>query len=108
MVPGESTFDSSDHPDLADALSFITAGFFLPGDGLALVERTEVHFVDMASAETTVFGREGGGPREFRRISRALRGPESIALWDILRRRVVWLDHDGDFLRDLSYQGAPF
>jgi len=108
MLPGESTFDSSDHPDLADALSFITAGFFLPGDGLALVERTEVHFVDMASAETTVFGREGGGPREFRRISRALRGPQSIALWDILRRRVVWLDHDGGFLHDLSYQGAPF
>jgi len=108
MLPGESTFDSSDHPDLADALSFITAGFFLPDDGLALVERTEVHFVDMASAETTVFGREGGGPREFRRISRALRGPQSVALWDILRRRVVWLDHEGDFLRDLSYQGAPF
>lgn len=108
LVPGESTFDSSDHLGLADALSFITAGFFLPGDGLVLVERTEVLFVDMASAETSVFGREGGGPREFRHISRALRDPQGIALWDILRRRVVWLDHDGGFLRDLSYQGAPF
>lgn len=108
LIPGESTFDSSDHPELADALTFITAGFFLPGDGLALVERTEVHFVDVESAETSVFGGEGGGPREFRRISRALRSPESIALWDILRRRVVWLDHDGGFLRDLSYQAAPF
>lgn len=108
LVPGESTFDSSDRPDLADALSFITAGFFLPDSGLALVERTEVHFADMASAETRVFGGEGGGPREFRRIARAVRGPQGIALWDILRRRVVWLDHDGGFLRDLSYQAAPF
>lgn len=108
LVPGESTFDSSNRPELADALSFITAGFFLPDSGLALVERTEVYFVDMASAETTVFGGEGGGPREFRRISRAVRGPQGIALWDILRRRVVWLDHHGGFLRDLSYQAAPF
>ena len=101
-------FDSSNRPGLADALSFITAGFFLPDSGLALVERTEVHFADMASAETRVFGGEGGGPREFRRIARAVRGPQGIALWDILRRRVVWLDHDGGFLRDLSYQAAPF
>ena len=108
LVPGVSTFDTSEHPDLADALSFITAGFFLPGDGLALVERTEVHFVNMASGEIRGFGREGGGPREFGRISRALRGPQGIALWDILRRRVVSLDHDGAFLRDLSYQAVPF
>ena len=108
LVPGESTFDSSELPQLAHSLSVVAAGFFLPDSGLALVERTEVHFADMACAETRVFGGEGGGPREFRRIARAVRGPQGIALWDILRRRVVWLDHDGGFLRDLSYQAAPF
>ena len=68
LVPGPSTFDSSELPQLTHTLSAIVGGFFLPDSGIALVERTEVSFVDMASGETTVFGREGGGPLEFRHI----------------------------------------
>ncbi|MCY4398881.1 MAG: thioredoxin domain-containing protein [Gemmatimonadetes bacterium] len=103
----ESTFDSSDNPNLSE-LSVVVAGFFLPGTGFALVEQTEVLFVDPLSGETRVFGREGAGPREFRRIARALRTPRGLALWDILRRRVVFLDHDGEFLHALRHHAIPF
>ncbi len=106
-VPAESTFDSSDNPNLSE-LSIVTAGFFLPDTGLALVEQTEVLFVDLSSGETRVFGREGAGPREFRRIARALRTPQGLALWDILRRRVVFIDHDGEFLHAQRHHAIPF
>ena len=108
LVPGPSTFDSSELPHLADALSFIAGGFFLPDSGMVLVERTEVHFVDMASGETRVFGREGGGPHEFRRIQRVLRSPQGIALEDNYRVRVVFLDNSGEYVGDMRYNTVPF
>ena len=108
LVPGPSTFDSSELPQLTHALSFITGGFFLPDSGIVLVERTEVYFVDMASGETRVFGREGGGPLEFRRIGRALRSPQGIALQDIYRLRVVFLDNSGEFVGDMRHNTVPF
>ena len=108
LVPGPSTFDSSELSQLADALSFIGGGFFLPDSGIVLVERTEVYFVDMASGETRVFGREGGGPLEFRRIQRALRSPQGIALRDRYRLRVVFLDNSGEYVGDLRYNTVPF
>ena len=108
LVPGPTTFDSSELPQLTHALSFITGGFFLPDSGIVLVERTEVYFVDMASGETRVFGREGGGPLEFRRIGRALRSPQGIALQDIYRLRVVFLDNSGEFVGDMRYNTVPF
>ena len=108
LVPGPSTFDSSELPQLTHALSFIAGGFFLPDSGIVLVERTEVYFVDMASGETRVFGREGGGPLEFRRIRRALRSPQGIALQDIYRLRVVFLDNSGEFVDDMRYNTVPF
>ena len=108
LVPGPTTFDSSELPQLTHALSFITGGFFLPDSGIVLVERTEVYFVDMASGETRVFGREGGGPLEFRRIGRALRSPQGIALQDNYRLRVVFLDNSGEFVGDMRYNTVPF
>lgn len=108
LVPGSSIFDSSELPQLADALSVIVGGFFLPDSGMVLAERTEVHFVDMASGETRVFGQEGGGPHEFRRIARALRSPQGIALQDNYRVRVVFLDHSGEFVGDMRYNAVPF
>lgn len=108
LLPGPSTFDSSELPQLTHALSDIVGGFFLPDSGMVLVERTEVYFVDMASGETKVFGREGGGPLEFRRIHRALRSPEGIALQDNYRLRVVFLDNGGEFVGDTRYNTVPF
>lgn len=108
LRPGSSSFDSSELPQLTHALSTIVGGFFLPDSGIVLVERTEVHFVDVATGETGVFGREGGGPREFRRIHRALRSPQGIALQDNYRLRVVFLDNSGEFVGDMRYNAVPF
>ncbi len=108
LLPGPSTFDSSELPQLTHALSVIVDGFFLPDSGMVLVERTEVYFVDMASGEAKVFGREGGGPLEFRRIHRALRSPQGIALQDNYRLRVVFLDNGGEFVGDTRYNTVPF
>ena len=108
LVPGESTFDSSERPQLAHSLSVIHAGFFLPGSGIVLVERTEVYFVDTASGETRVFGREGGGPHEFGFIRSAVRSPQGIALEDVYRLRGVFLDNSGEFVGDMRYHAAPF
>lgn len=108
LLPGPSTFDSSELPQLTHALSVIVGGFFLPDSGMVLVERTEVYFVDMASGEAKVFGREGGGPLEFRRIHRVLRSPQGIALQDNYRLRVVFLDNSGEFVGDTRYNTVPF
>jgi hypothetical protein len=108
LLPGPSTFDSSELPQLTHALSVIVDGLFLPDSGMVLVERTEVYFVDMASGEARVFGREGGGPLEFRRIHRALRSPQGIALEDVYRLRAVFLDNSGEFVGDMRYHAAPF
>lgn len=59
-----SVFDSSEHPDLTE-LSAVVAGFFLPDNRLALVERSEIHMVDLSSGGAQVVGRDGDGPREF-------------------------------------------
>ena len=108
LLPGPSTFDSSELPQLTHALSVIAGGFFLPDSGMVLVERTEVYFVDMMSGETRVIGREGGGPLEFRRIQRALRSPQGIALRDRYRLRVVFLDNSGEYVGDMRYNTVPF
>ncbi len=108
---GQPAFDSSLHPDLAE-LSALVAGFFLPDSGLALVERTEIHMIDLSigsSAGTTrVVGREGEGPREFRHIGRAKRVPGGILVSDDPRRRVSEISHDGGFLRSQSVLDAEF
>lgn len=106
---GQSAFDSSEHPDLIE-LSSIVAGLFLPDSGLALVERSEIHLIDLLSGGTQVVGREGEGPREFRHIGRAVRTPHGIAAWDVPRQRLSLVAHDGEFLRahgflDASLQG---
>lgn len=106
---GQSSFDSSEHPDLAE-LSAVAAGLFLPDSGLALVERHEIHLIDLSSGGTQVVGREGEGPREFRHIGRAVRTRHVIAVWDVPRQRLSLVAHDGEFLRahgflDTSLQG---
>lgn len=107
----QSAFVSSEHPDLAE-LSAVVAGFFLPDSGLAVVERSEIHMIDLSidsSAGTTrVVGREGEGPREFRHIGRAKRVPGGILVSDVPRRRVSLISHDGEFLRSQSVFDAEF
>ena len=103
----ESYFDSSQHPGLAE-LRKVTAGFFLPDTGLVLVEPTEIHIVDLGSKEIQVVGREGEGPEEFGRIAAAVRIPEGIAVWDMLRYRVAFINRDGEFLRSQGYLDVPF
>jgi len=104
---GESIFDSSAHPDLSELLS-IVGGLFLPDNGLALVERGEIHMVDLSSGEARVIGRRGEGPREFGQIWTANHTPQGILVWDTLRRRVVFIAHDGEFLSSRGYRQAPF
>lgn len=106
---GQFSFDSSEHPDLAE-LSAVAAGLFLPDSGLALVERNEIHLIDLSSGVTRVVGREGEGPREFRHIGRAVRTPHGIAAWDVPRQRLSLVAPNGEFLRaqgflDASLQG---
>lgn len=102
----ESTFDSSEHQDLSELLN-VVAGFFLPDTGLVLVERGEIHMVDLSSGKTRVVGRKGEGPREFGHIGRATRTPQGILVWDVPRRRVVIIAHDGEFLRSEGYAQLP-
>ncbi len=108
---GQPAFDSSEHPDLAE-LSALVAGFFLPDSGLALVERTEIHMIDLSigflAGTTRVVGREGEGPREFRHIWPAKRIPGGILVSDAPRRRVSVISHDGEFLRSQSVLDAEF
>ena len=103
----ESLFDSSKYPDLSELLQ-VTVGFFVGDSGLALVDRTEIFIVDLSSNETRVVGGKGGGPEEFGRITQAVRTPPGIAVWDILRQRVVEIAYDGEFLNSQSYFDVPF
>ncbi|MCY3678177.1 MAG: hypothetical protein F4Z31_18525 [Gemmatimonadetes bacterium] len=104
---GESIFDSSTNPDLSELLG-IVGGLFLPDSGLALVERGEIHMVDLASGETRVIGRRGEGPREFGRIWTANHTPRGILVWDTLHRRAVFVAHDGEFLSSQGYRQVSF
>lgn len=72
-------FHSAEHPDLAERLFFVVSGFFAPDSGLTVVDRTELHIVDMASGENRVLGRKGGGPEEFSHITRSFRTSEGVA-----------------------------
>jgi len=104
---GESIFDSSAHADLSELLD-IVGGLFLPDRGLALVERGAIHMVDLSSGEARVIGRRGEGPREFGHIWTANHTPRGILVWDTLRRRAVFIAHDGEFLSSRGYRQAPF
>ncbi len=104
---GPPVLVSSEHPDLSGLLG-IVGGLFLPDSGLALVERNEIHMVDLVSGETRVIGREGEGPREFGHIWTANHTPQGILVWDTLRRRAVVIAHDGEFLTSQGYRQAPF
>ncbi|MCY3611849.1 MAG: hypothetical protein OXH51_09970 [Gemmatimonadetes bacterium] len=84
----------------------MAAGLFLPDSGLALVERNEIHLIDLSSGETQVVGREGEGPREFRHIGRAVRTPHGIAVWDVPRQRLSLVAPNGEFLRAQGFLEA--
>ena len=103
----EAAFDTSEHPGLFE-LRDVVAGFFLPDSSLALVDRSEIHMVDLSSARTRVVGRKGEGPKEFGHIARAIRTPQGILVWDILRRRVAFIAHDGAFIHSQGYVDASF
>ena len=103
----QSAFDSSKHPHLSE-LSDVVAGFFLPDNHLALVERSEIHIIDLSSRAAKVVGREGEGPREFRHIWPAIRSSGGILVLDVPRRRVSLVSYDGEFLRSQSVLDAEF
>ena len=86
----------------------VSAGFFLPDNGVALVDPTEIHIVDLSSGETRTVGREGEGPEEFGHITGAVRAPQGIAVWDIYRQRVTFIARDGEFLHSQGYLDVPF
>lgn len=100
-------FDSSRQPGLAELLN-VTAGFFVQDTGLILVDRTNIHIVDLSSGKTRVVGREGEGPEEFRGITHAVRAPAGVAVWDVLRHRVSFISRSGEFLRSRAFLDVPF
>lgn len=103
---GRLSFDSSDLPD--SPIYDVVGGLFLPGGGVALVDRAEIHLVDLVSGRTRTVGREGEGPEEFRYISRVNRTLEGILVWDMPRRRASVVGHDGELLRSRDYRQVPF
>lgn len=105
--PQGSIFDSSEHPHLSE-VSVLVAGLFLPDSGLALVDRTALHMVDLVSGATRVVGRKGEGPKEFGHIALAHRTPRGILVWDFLRRRAVVISPEGELLRSQGYVDVPF
>ena len=102
-----SIFDSSEHPGLSE-VSVLVAGLFLPDSGIALVDRTELHMVDLSSGTTRVFGRKGEGPGEFGHIALAHRTPQGMLVWDFLRRRAVVIGHEGELSRSQGYADVSF
>lgn len=104
---GESIFDSSAHADLSELLG-IVGGLFQADNGLALVERSQIHMVDLSTGEARVIGRRGEGPREFGHIWTANHTPKGILVWDTLRRRAVLIAHDGEFLSSQGYRQVAF
>lgn len=86
----------------------MVTGLFLPDSGMALVDRTELHLVDLLSGTTRVVGRKGEGPREFGHIALAHRTPGGILVWDIRRRRALVISPEGDLLRSQGYADASF
>ncbi|MYA34402.1 MAG: thioredoxin domain-containing protein [Gemmatimonadales bacterium] len=103
----DPVFDSSEHRDLSERLLSVKGGFFTPDGGLVVVDRTEIHMIDMASGEHRVVGREGGGPEEFGVIWQAVRTSEGVTVRDFLRGRIVSIGHDGDFGHSQSYLDVP-
>lgn len=67
----------------------------------------EVRFYDAAGRYLRAIGREGEGPGEFRRPSRAfpLAG-DSVAVWDSRLRRMSVFDGQGTFTRSFSLGGG--
>lgn len=105
--PQGSIFDSSEHPNISEVSAIVT-GLFLPDSGIALVDRTEIHMIDIMSAGGRVVGRKGEGPKEFGHIELAHRTPQGILIWDFLRRRAVLMTHDGELVRSEGYAHASF
>ncbi len=106
-APSRSIFDSSEHPRLSE-MSVIVGGLFLPDSGMALVDRAELHMVDLASGTARVIGRKGEGPGEFGHIALARRTSRGILVWDFLLRRAVVVGHRGELLRSQQYGHVPF
>lgn len=107
LSPEGSVFDSSENPNFSE-VSAIVAGLFLPDSGIALVDRNEVHLIDLGSGEARVVGRKGEGPKEFGHIEFAKRTPRGILIWDFLRRRAVVMTDDGELVRSAGYGHVPF
>lgn len=106
LSPEGSVFDSSENPNLSE-VGVIVAGLFLPDSGIALVDRNEVHLIDVGSGEARVVGRKGEGPREFGHIEFAKRTPRGILIWDFLRRRAVVMTDDGELVRSAGFGHVP-
>ena len=106
-APKGSVFDSSVDLNFSE-VSAIVAGLFLPDSGIALVDRTEIHMIDVLSGERRVLGRKGEGPKEFGHIEFAKRTPQGILIWDFLRRRAVVMTDDGELVRSAGYGHTPF
>lgn len=106
-VLAESIFDSSKHSDLSE-MPEIVGGLFLPDSGIALIERSRIHIVDLSSGDARVVGRKGEGPREFGHIWTTNHTPQGILVWDVLRHRAVFVGHDGEFVSSRGYIDTSF
>lgn len=73
-------------------------------DGFVVAESHQVRGFTLEGEPLWTFGREGDGPREFRRVTDLEMRGDSIAVVDGARRRVVVLAPDGTFVRGFQLE----
>lgn len=81
------------------------------GDGVIVVAdggHSELRFFDSSGAWQRTVGRKGSGPGEFDMIGALYPlGPDSLAVYDINRRRISVFGADGSLIRELTLSSAP-
>ena len=76
---------------------------FAPGGGVIVVDGGKrVVLFDSAGRAPRVLGREGQGPGEYRGVRWALVRSDTIALWDVVARRLLFFRENGEALGQLA------
>jgi len=71
------------------------------GQVLVLESRTGISVYDSTGRYIKTIGRKGNGPGEFQHVeSVAFGSPNMLSVFDVLRRVIISMDHDGAFLQE--------
>lgn len=79
-------------------------------DGKVVVtDRTRIQFFDQTGKRLKIFGREGGGPKEFRSTSAVCRTRgDTVLVSDDGLRRITVLDKAGNYLSEFPITGGAY